>query len=77
MVVRDCVWPRSSSVLCMGTSVLELKNNAPSSASVADEITLRMIVYRFRMAPLFGGFYLLLDRRLWPPAQLCELFLER
>ena len=40
----------------MGTAVLSFKNNAPSSTSAADDITLRMIVDRLRMAPLFGGF---------------------
>ena len=51
----------------MGTAVLAFKKKAPSSASDADEITLRMIVYMLRTAPLFGGFSPSLDRKWWPP----------
>ena len=40
----------------MGTAVLTFKNNAPSSASYTDDITLLMIVDRLRTATLFGGF---------------------
>ena len=56
MGVRGCGWPRSSSVLRIGTSVLVFKNNAPSYASAADDITLQMIVDRSRTAQLFGVF---------------------
>ena len=69
-------WPVYSSGLRMGTAVLALKNNAPSSASATDDITLRMIVDRLRTAPLFGGFYSLFDRKWWPPARLCAFFLD-
>ena len=56
MGIHGCVWPGSSSVLCMGTAVLAFKNNAPSSTSAADDIMLRMIVDRLRTTPLFGVF---------------------
>ena len=51
MGVHGCGWNSSSSVLCMGTAVLSIRNNAPSSASSADDITLQMIVDRLRTAP--------------------------
>ena len=41
----------------MGTAVLAFKNNAPISASDADDITLRVIVESLRTEPLFGGGY--------------------
>ena len=77
MGIRGCRWPSSLSVLSMGTAVLVFKNNAPSSASAVDEITLRIIVDRLRMAPLFGGFYSSFDRKWWPPPLMRALFLDR
>ena len=56
MSVRGCGWSSSSSVFHMGTSVLALKNSAPSYASAADDIALLMIIDRLRTAPLFGRF---------------------
>ena len=50
-------WPSSLSVLRMGTAVLAFKNNTTSSASTADDVTLRMIVDRLMTAPLFGVFF--------------------
>ena len=50
----------------MGTDVLASKNNATSSASAADDITVRMIFDRLRMVPLFGEFSLSLDSKWWP-----------
>ena len=38
----------------MGTAVFVFKNNAPNSASAADDIPLRIIVKIFSTAPLFG-----------------------
>ena len=63
MGIGGCGWPISSILLIMGTAVLAFKNNAPSSASAADDITLRIIVYRLRTAPLFVGF----GSKWWPP----------
>ena len=77
MGVCGSVWPSSSSVLRIGTDFLEFKNNAPSYASAAYDITMQMIVDRLRTAQLFGGFSSSLDRKWWPPARMCELFLER
>ena len=77
IVVHGCRWSSSSSVLRMGNAVLAFKNNFPSSASAADDITLRIIVDRLRMAPLFGGGYLSFDREWWPPERLSALFLDR
>ena len=57
--IRGCGCPRSFSVLRMGTDVLVFKNNAPSSSSAADDITLRMIVDRLSTAPLFGVFFVI------------------
>ena len=47
--------------------------NAASSASVADDIPFLMMCAMLRMAPLFGGSSLLLDRKKWPPARLRAL----
>ena len=77
MGVHGFGWPSSSSVLRMGTYVLEFKNNAPISASAADDITLWMIVDRLGTAPLFGGVSSSPDRKWWPPARLCALFSDR
>ena len=77
MGVCGCGWPNYLSVLHMGNSVVAFKNNAPSYASDADDIKLRMIVDMLRESPLFGGFYLSLDMKWIPPARLCALFLYR
>ena len=61
----------------MGTAVLAFINNAPSSASSADDITLQMILDRLRMVPLFGVFSSSFYRIRWPPARLGALFLDR
>ena len=75
--IRGCGWPSSSGVLRMGNTVLEFKNNTPSSASASGDIALRMIVDWLRTAPLFGGGSLSFYRKLWPPARLGGLFLDR
>ena len=49
--------PRSLIMLCMGTSVLLPKNNAPSPTPSDYDITLQMMVDRLRTAPLFEFFY--------------------
>ena len=56
--VCGCVWPSSLSILRMWTSILEFKNNSLSSASAADDITLRMIIDRLRKALMFVVFLL-------------------
>ena len=74
MIVCGYGWPRSLSVLRMRTPVLVFKNNAPSYASAADEITLRIIVDRLRTVPLLGVFPSSFDRKWWPPARLHAFF---
>jgi hypothetical protein len=41
-----------------------------SSASVAEDMTFLMMCAMFRIAPLFGGKVVLLDRKKCPPAWL-------
>jgi hypothetical protein len=38
---------------------------------VAEDITFLMMCAMFRIAPLFGGTVVLLERKKCPPAQLC------
>ncbi len=56
-------------------SSFAFRNNAPSSASAADNITAFMVVAFVIIAPLFGGNRSLFDRKKFPPAWLLELFL--
>ncbi len=42
-----------------------------SSASVAEDITFLMMCAMFRIAPLFGGTVVVLERKKCPPARLC------
>ena len=74
MGVHGCGWNSSSSVLCMGTAVLSIKKNAPSSSSAAYDITLRVFVDRLGTSLLFGVGYSSLDRKLWSPARLHAFF---
>ena len=74
MGVCGCGCPSSLSVLRMGTNVLAFKNNAPSSVSAANDITLRIIVDRVRMVSLLGGFHLSFHRKWWPPERLHAFF---
>ena len=55
--IGDCVWgwPNSASVVRMDTAVFALMNNAPSSASAADDMTDLIICDMLRTAPLFIG----------------------
>ena len=57
-----------------GLLFLAFKNNAPSFASAADEITLRMIVDMMMTAPLFEGFSSSFDRKWWPPRDCVHSF---
>jgi hypothetical protein len=47
-----------------------LRNNAPSSASAADNMTALIIVDVVNIAPLFGAEVLLFDRKKCPPDRL-------
>ena len=53
--VRVWGWPNSLSVVRMETAVFALMNNAPSSASAADDMTDLIICDMLRTAPLFIG----------------------
>ncbi len=53
--VRVWGWPNSSSVVCMDTAVFALMNNAPSSASAADDMTDLIFCNMLRTVPLFIG----------------------
>ena len=77
MGVLGCVCPNSSSVCRMDTAVLALMNNAPSSASAADDITALIICEMFNTAPLLMGISSLPAMNMWPPALLRALGSER
>ena len=62
MGVRGCGCPSSSRVFRIGTAVFAFKNNAPSSASAADDMTCLRMVDRLSTAPLFGGDSVLFDK---------------
>ena len=51
--VRDCRCPNSLSIVWMEMAVFALMNNAPTSASAADDMTDLIICNMLRMAPLF------------------------
>ena len=57
------------------TASFALMNNAPSSASAAEDITALMIVDTVRIAPLLGGNLSSFDKKKCPPAQLRDFFL--
>ncbi len=68
MVVRICRCPISLSVCCIETAVLVLMNNAPSLASVADDITALIISKILSTAPLLMGMSSVPAMNMWPPA---------
>jgi hypothetical protein len=72
--VRGCGWPISVSICRRYTASLAFKNNAPNSASAADDITAFIMVAMVKTAPLFGGLSTLLDRKKCPPARLLAFF---
>ena len=53
--VRVWGWPNSSSVVRMDTAVFVLMNNAPSSASAADDMSDLIICDMLRTALIFIG----------------------
>ena len=53
--VGGCGWTISIKEVQMRSEYLQLKNNAPSSDSAADEITGFIMLLLVRMAPLLGG----------------------
>ena len=71
--VRVWGWPNSSSVVRMDMAVFALMNNAPSSASAADDMTDLIICDMLRTAPLFIGISSSPAMNMWPPARLRAL----
>ena len=57
-----------------GRWLLLRSNNAPNSASAADDITALMIVALVRIAPLMGGDMSLFDKKKCLPAPLRAFF---
>jgi hypothetical protein len=53
---------------------LVFRNNAPSLASAADDITALMMVAFVGIAPMFGGKFLLFVRKKCIPARLRAFF---
>jgi hypothetical protein len=76
--VRICGCPISSSVCHIETAISALMNNAPSSASAADDIT-ALIIYNIlsTTAPLLAGMSSVPAMNMWPPALLWALGLDR
>ena len=68
--VRGCGWPSSSRVRRIDTAAFAFMNNAPSSASAAEDITARIICEMFRTAPLFLGMSSFAAMNMCPPALL-------
>ena len=62
------------SICLIITASFAFKNNAPNSASAADDMTALIIVDIANIAPLFGAELLLFDRKKCPPARLRALF---
>jgi hypothetical protein len=58
----------------MNTASFAFKNNAPNSASAADDMTALIIVDIVNIALLFGVELLLFDRKKCPLARLPALF---
>ena len=71
--VGGCLWPSSSSTHLIYTASRAMMYNAASSASVADDMTFLMMCAMLRIAPLFGGSFVLYDIKKWPPARLRAL----
>ena len=68
--VGGWMWPISSRSILAGMACLEFKNNAPISASAAEDMTFLMICAMLWKAPLFGGHFELSDMKKCPPALL-------
>ena len=58
------------SICLIITASFAFRNNAPNSASAADDMTALIIVDVVNIAPLFGAELLLFDRKKCPPARL-------
>ncbi len=69
--VGGCLWPNSSSMVLMYTSLQAIMYRPASAALMANDIMLLMMCAMFSTTPLFGETVVLLDRKKCPPAQLC------
>ena len=58
------------SICLIITASFAFRNNAPNSASAADDMTALIIVDIVNIAPLFGAELLLFDKKKCPPALL-------
>ena len=63
-------WPSPMSVCRIETAVFALMNNAPNSASAADDMTALIIWEILRTAPLLRGMFSFPAMNMWPPAWL-------
>ena len=66
--VGGCVCHISSSDWCDGMAYFQLTKSAPSSASVADDMTALIILSIVNTAPLLGGNAMVFDMKKCPPA---------
>jgi hypothetical protein len=71
--VQVCGCPISLRVDHMETAILVLRNNAPSSASAADNITALIICDMLYTTPLLMGMLSVPAMNMWPPALLRAL----
>ena len=70
--VGGCLCPILSRMILMYTAYLAIMYSAPSSASVADDMTFLMMCAMLRIAPLFAGICVLLNRKKCPlPYCMC------
>ncbi len=77
MGVRVYGCPISLSVHCIETAILALMNSAPSSASVADDITALIIWEILSTASLLMGMSFMLAMNMWLLALLGALCSDR
>ena len=75
--VGGCLCPRNSKTCLAGTASRQLMNNAPTSASAAEDSTALIICEMVITAPLLSGVSALLDMKKCPPALLRALLLDR
>ncbi len=68
--VGGCACPSSSRIILMKTASHAIMYRPASSASVAEDIMFLMMCAMFRIAQLFGGTVVSLERKKCPPARL-------
>ncbi len=75
--VGGCLCPRNSKTCLVGTASWQLMNNAPTSASAAEDSTALIVCEMVITAPLLSGGLALLDMKKCPPALLRALLSDR